>query len=195
MTNKLTADSNARALIFDLDGTLLDSMALHWEAWETVCTSHGISIEKDFFMSLTGKPVEEISQIIVSHYNSDAEPEAILKEKQTYTMQRLPQIKPVEAVANVLFENAGKLPMAVGTGSDRKRALAMLDNAGLTKYFSAIVCAEDVENHKPAPDTFLRCAELMGVEPKFCQVFEDGAFGIKAAEDGGMIATDVKPYY
>ena len=169
MTKKLTADSNARALIFDLDGTLLDSMALHWEAWETVCTSHGISIEKDFFMSLTGKPVEEISQIIVSHYNSDAEPEAILKEKQTYTMQRLPQIKPVEAVANVLFENAGKLPMAVGTGSDRKRALAMLDNAGLTKYFSAIVCAEDVENHKPAPDTFLRCAELMGVEPKFCQ--------------------------
>ena len=83
--------------------------------------------------------------------------------------------------------------MSVGTGADAYRARLMLESTGLIGLFDHIVSAEDVVNHKPHPDTFLRCAELMGVEPSECQVFEDGDPGLEAARRAGMVATDVRP--
>jgi HAD superfamily hydrolase (TIGR01509 family) len=85
--------------------------------------------------------------------------------------------------------------MAVGTGSNREKALDMLNKTGLLHYFDCVVTADDVEHGKPHPETFLRCAQLMGVDPEFCHVFEDGPAGLAAARDAGMMLTDVKPYY
>ncbi len=82
--------------------------------------------------------------------------------------------------------------MSVGTGSESAIAEALLKHLGLRHYFSAVVAADHVKHHKPAPDTFLRCAELMGVPPAKCVVFEDADFGIQAARDAGMAAVDVR---
>jgi HAD superfamily hydrolase (TIGR01509 family) len=85
--------------------------------------------------------------------------------------------------------------MAVGTGGSNRLAWKTLEIVGLRDYFSVLVCSEDVTNFKPHPETFLKCAEQMGVEPRFCQVFEDGILGIQAALTAGMFVTDVTKYY
>lgn len=194
MTKILRANPMAKGLIFDLDGTLIDSMPLHWEAWRVVCRQHGIDLDRDFFFSQAGKASERISKIIVDHYHSEVDPILIRSQKEQYVLERLSEVEPIEAVVRVVRDNDGRLPMSVGTGSNRERALLMLDNAGLTGYFKAIVCSDDVVNHKPSPDTFVRCAELMGVAPADCEVFEDGVPGFEAARAAGMMLTDVRPY-
>lgn len=192
---RLTASPEAKGLIFDLDGTLLDSIGLHWRAWQEACRVHGVEIEYDFFIEHTGKPIEKIAHVLVEHYNIPTTTETILKDKERLVYAHLDSVEPIEAVVAVAKENYGKLPMSVGTGSDRRRAELMLQHAGLQHLFVGIVCAEDVDRHKPHPDTFMKCAELMGVPYDKCEVFEDGTPGLQAATTAGMIATDVKPYY
>jgi HAD superfamily hydrolase (TIGR01509 family) len=72
--------------------------------------------------------------------------------------------------------------------------MLQLKELEIDRLFDFIVTADDVDRHKPEPDTFLKCAELMGVEPEFCQVFEDGELGMKAALKAGMLLTDVRPF-
>lgn len=192
---RLTANESAEGLIFDLDGTLLDSIGLHWRAWQEACRIYGVEIEFEFFINHTGKPAEKIAQIIVDNYNIQATSLELLKEKERMVYQHIDTIKPIEAVVAVAKENYGKRPMAVGTGSDRRRAELMLTQANIRHLFVAVVCAEDVERHKPYPDTFMKCADIMGIPYDKCEVFEDGAPGLQAATTAGMIATDVKPYY
>ena len=81
--------------------------------------------------------------------------------------------------------------MCVGTGSTRVNAMRALKDIGAENWFSAIITADDVDRHKPHPDTFLRCAEIMAVDPRYCHVFEDGPMGIEAAKAAGMIVTNV----
>jgi len=104
-------------------------------------------------------------------------------------------IKPMEPIASFAKKNHGKIPMSIGTGGGRRSAELILEAIGMRSYFQIIVTANDVKNHKPEPDTFLKCAELMGIEPDFCQVFEDGDKGIEAAIKAGMKVTDVRPFY
>lgn len=191
----LTASPKAKGLIFDLDGTLIDSMGIHWNAWHDVCLALGTEVERDFFNTLIGGSVEEIARIFVQHYNMDCDPQIIVDNKKKMVAERIKDAPEIKPVCDVVRMNYGKLPMTVGTGSDMARAKLMLDNAGLTRYFVGIVSADDVANCKPAPDTFLRCAEIMGINPEDCEVFEDGAPGLQAARTAGMIATDVRPYY
>ena len=89
----------------------------------------------------------------------------------------------------------GQLPMAVGTGGLTRLAWKTMEIVGVDQYIDIVVSSEDVTHYKPHPETFMRCAELMGVEPADCQVFEDGMLGIQAAKDGGMMVTDVTAYY
>lgn len=191
----LKASPNAKGLIFDLDGTLLDSIGLHWEAWKETCKTHGVEIDYDFFINHTGKPADKIAQIIIEHYQINTTAKEILAEKEQRVYAHLDSVKPIDAVVAVAKENYGKLPMAVGTGSDRRRAETMLRHANLLHLFVGLVCAEDVDRHKPYPDTFMKCAEIMGIPYECCEVFEDGTPGLQAASSAGMIATDVKPYY
>ena len=109
-----------------------------------------------------------------------------------YSVSALDSVKPIDAVVAVAKENYGKLPMAVGTGSDRRRAETMLRHANLLHLFVGLVCAEDVKRHKPYPDTFMKCADIMGIPYECCEVFEDGTPGLQAASSAVMIATDVK---
>ncbi len=184
-----------KALIFDMDGTLLNTIAIHYQAWETVCAKYGISVTKAYFFNLTGRPILEIGRQIVQDFQATVEPELLVAEKEALVKANNQPIELIDPIVQLVYNHVGILPMAIGTGSDREKALNMLTRTGLLPYFHCVVSADDVQNHKPHPETFLRCAEQMGIAPEFCQVFEDGPAGITAAQSAGMLATDVKPYY
>lgn len=185
---KYTIPADVRGLIFDLDGTLLNSMPLHWLAWQASFRRYNVELDHAEFMTLAGKPIEKIAAHFIEKFQLEniTNVKDIIDEKDRVVWDEIDKVEPIIPVVNVAKEYFGKIPMAVGTGADRRRAEHMLEASGLIHMFPVIVPAEDVQNHKPAPDTFLRCAELMGVDPKFCLVFEDAISGIKAAEAGGM---------
>jgi len=107
-------------------------------------------------------------------------------------MHLTPEIK---IVTDLMRENYGKMPIAVGTGGSRRLSIKTLGIIGLQNYFDVLVTSEEVTHYKPHPETFLKCAELMEVDPVDCQVFEDGILGIQAAQSAGMMVVDVTQYY
>lgn len=186
-----------KGLIFDLDGTLVDSMPVHFEGWKKACEKFGAHIDPAFLRYHTGSPGWAIAAAIIEHsgLNGNVTVDEILKVKleEFYKMQH--KIKPVEPVAEIVRKYSGILPMAVGTGGHRAAVEKTLEITGMRKYFDIVVTANDVVNYKPHPDTFLKCSELMRVEPAYIEVFEDGDLGIEAANRAGMIATDVRSWY
>lgn len=187
-TPKYSIPADVKGLIFDLDGTLLNSMPLHWLAWQISFRRYDVELDFDEFMTLAGKAKEKIAAYFIEkfHLENKTNAEDIFKEKDRIVWDEIDKVEPITPVVNVAKEYFGKIPMSIGTGADRYRAEHMLRASGLLHMFPVIVAADDVSNHKPAPDTFLRCAELMGVAPEQCLVFEDAISGLKAAEAAHM---------
>lgn len=186
-----------KGLIFDLDGTLADTMPFHFEGWKKACKKYGAHVDNSFLRKHTGSPGWIIADKIIKNcgLNGNVTIDQIVDEKlrQFYKVQHL--VKPIEPVVEIVKKYYGILPMAVGTGGHREAVERTLDITDLRKYFDIIVTANDVNAFKPNPETFLRCAELMNVEPQFIEVFEDGELGIEAAKKAGMTVTDVRSWY
>ena len=186
-----------KGLIFDLDGTLADTMPFHFDGWKKACRKYGAHIDNAFLRKHTGSPGWMIAEEIIKNNNLDGSVtvDQIMTEKieEFYKVQHLAE--PIEPVVDIVKKYYGKLPMAVGTGGHREAVERTLELTGLKKYFDIIVTANDVENFKPHPETFLKCAEHMKVDPEYIEVFEDGDLGIEAARMAGMIATDVRSWY
>jgi beta-phosphoglucomutase-like phosphatase (HAD superfamily) len=186
-----------KGLIFDLDGTLIDSMPLHFEGWKKACEKFGAKIDSPFLRYHTGSPGWAIAAAVLeqSGLNGNVTVEEIMKVKleEFYKVQHL--IKPIEPVAEIVRKYYRILPMAVGTGGHREAVERSLEVTGMRQYFDIVITANDVTKHKPHPDTFLRCAGLMRVDPEFVEVFEDGDLGIEAAKRAGMMVTDVRSWY
>jgi beta-phosphoglucomutase-like phosphatase (HAD superfamily) len=186
-----------KGLIFDLDGTLVDSMPLHLESWKKACNRFGIKIDSSLLRLYTGSPGWVIAAAIIEQngLNGSVTVDEIIKAKleESYKTQHL--IKPIEPVAEIVHKYYGILPMAVGSGGHREAVESSLEVTGMRRFFEIIVTANDVSQHKPHPETFLKCADLMKVDPKFIEVFEDGDLGLQAAVSAGMIATDVRSWY
>jgi beta-phosphoglucomutase-like phosphatase (HAD superfamily) len=186
-----------KGLIFDLDGTLADTMPYHFEGWKKACKKYGAHIDNNFLRKHTGSPGWIIADEIIKNCGLDGTVtiDQIVDEKlhQFYKVQHL--VKPIEPVADIVRKYYGILPMAVGTGGHREAVERTLEITGLRKYFDIIVTANDVNSFKPHPETFLKCAELMNVEPQFIEVFEDGELGMEAARKAGMNVTDVRSWY
>ncbi len=191
---KLKVHPDARGLIFDLDGTLVDSMPLHYEAWKEVCALKGLDFSEEEFYSLAGVPSDRIFNILNEKYGTDFEPKSMSLLKEDTYLKKIDQIKPVASVLEIVVQYFGKLPMAVGTGSPKAHSMKTLKTLGFDKYFKIMVAGDEVAKGKPDPETFLRCAEAIGVEPHLCQVFEDGEPGLQAARTAGMFATDIRPF-
>jgi len=187
-------DPNAQALIFDIDGTLADTMPLHFMAWMEASRRHGFPFDENVFEQTAGMPALKILETIASKHHLVLDQVAVTLDKEADFERLLPQVKPILPVVEVAKSCFGKLPMALGTGGSREMAWKTIDAAGLRPWFDILVSSEDVARHKPEPDTFLECARRMGVEPTRCQVFEDADLGLEAARRAGMIPFDVRPW-
>ena len=190
---KLKVHPLAKALIFDLDGTLSDSLQLHVAAWNKVADIYGFNFNPQIVYDMTGSPTIAFARRIIDTYELEADPEEIVKIKQRSFWDSAELLQPIEQVLEIVKKYHNVLPMSVGTGACRKSAEVQLKTLRIYDYFDFIVTSDDVKDHKPEPETFLKCARLMGTHPSECQVFEDGDLGIEAAKTAGMIITDVRP--
>ena len=174
------------AYIFDCDGTLADTMGLHYQAWLAEVRSRGGDFPEDLFYSLGGVPAPGVVEFLNHRYNLSmpVEETATLKEARYEAM--IPQIKPIQPVVDFMLSKSGRYPLAVGSGGYKTIVLATLEALGIRQHFQAVVTYEDVTHPKPAPDTYLLAAQLLGVEPAGCLVFEDTPLGVQCATNAGM---------
>ena len=181
------------ALIFDMDGTLVDSGQLHEFAWSKTLEKYGIPVDRLLMRSLAGVPTKGTIEILLEKFNISVD--ATLDEMNDFKEKLVHKnmhkyVKPT-ALIEIAKKYHGVKPMAIGTGAYTQEATTILQLCGLDSYVTAIVGADQVQNPKPAPDTFLRCAELLGIAPEKCVVFEDSKLGLQAAELAGMAGIDV----
>lgn len=189
---KLTLHPNTKAIIFDLDGTLADSMPAHYLAWKETGLKYGVDFPEDLFYKWAGIPTYKIIGMLNEKFGSKMDPVLVDEEKELAFLKHIENIKPIQNVFDLALEYHQKLPMSIGTGGIPEIVDKTLKAINASHLFSIIVTARDVKNHKPKPDTFLLCAEKMGVKPEFCHVFEDGNPGIEAANAAGMFVTDIR---
>jgi len=182
-------------LIFDCDGTLVDSMPLHYHAWVTVLRRHDLDFPEARFYQWAGVPVDEIIRRLAAEKGVTVDAKSIAVERDAY-FHSLPasELRPVVAVVDIARRFHRQLPMAVATGSTQASAEASLRAIGILEWFDAVVSSQDVGLPKPAPDVFLAAAERIAVAPGNCVAFEDGEVGLQAAQTAGMCVVDIRPW-
>ena len=181
-----------QGLIFDCDGTLADTMPLHWHAWRLITQRHGLHFPEDRFYSLGGVPARDILQMLAQEQGRSLDHIAVAHEKEEKYLESLSQVEPINAVVEIAKANHGKIPMAVASGGTQKIIRDVLEHLKIRHLFAAVVTSEMVKNQKPAPDIFLEAARRIGVEPKFCRAYEDTDLGLTAIRAAGMEAVDVR---
>ncbi|WP_372745147.1 HAD-IA family hydrolase [Lutibacter sp.] len=191
----ITLPKNVKGLIFDLDGTVANTMQNHFEAWRAAVTPFGIDFSGEIFLKLTGMPKAATIIKLNELFGTDMNPIEVGKVKAEVYKKLVGETKEITVVTDVVRKYHGKLPMSIGTGSTQIGARRTLSILGMEHYFNPIITADDVMSFKPHPETFLKCAELMKVNPKDCVVFEDGILGIQAAKEAGMHVIDINQYY
>jgi beta-phosphoglucomutase family hydrolase len=184
-----------RGLIFDCDGTIADTMPLHYVAWVAALQKHGHEFPEALFYEMAGIPSKRIVEILNDRHGWNLNAQELADFKESLYVEQLHKITPIEPVVQIVRDYAGKLPMAVATGGTRAIASKTLASMGVIEYFQAIVTADDVEHGKPAPDIFLEAARRIGVPPQHCYAFEDGELGLQSARAAGMVAVDIRPFH
>ena len=174
--------------IFDLDGTLIDTMPLHYRAWDAAMRSAGlqVTLDEDLFYSLGGVPTVRVAELIGQHYKMAVDAERVFHEKEALFLELQADANLIQPVAEFARKAAATHPLAIASGGTRDIVQRSLELAGIHSLFRAVITADDVVHGKPAPDIFLLAARLLGVEPTRCLVFEDAEPGIKAALAAGM---------
>lgn len=195
LLDSILANKDIKALIFDMDGTLVDTLPAHYEAWLKASEEFEVSFSMEYFQALTGRPATELGKDIVKEFNLPISSVELVRRKEALIKEQFHKVKVFEPILEVIKHFHGILPMSVGTGARKEMAESILEATQLKKYFDIVVTSDDVKNYKPHPETFMRSVEHFGVEPKNCLVFEDGHLGIEAAKTGGMMVIDVKPFY
>ena len=190
MKLKLPAGS-FRAYLFDCDGTIADSMPLHYRAWKKALAEWNCEYPEALFYSSGGKPVREIIAGLNEIYGLKMPIEAVAERKESLYLEQLPQLKVIPEVLEHIEAQHGRIPFAVVSGSKRESVVGSLTVLHLLDKFDTIVAAEDYKNGKPAPDAYLLAAARLGVPAKDCLVFEDTDLGIQAATAAGMVSVMV----
>ena len=180
-----------KGLIFDCDGTLVDSMPLHLKAWREALTLNGFPAEQftlEMHHRFAGMPGVAIVTHLNENFGASLDAAKVEADKVQWYLSHHDEVTEVKPVTDFARKHFGEIPMSVASGSDRKVVELSLSSLGLTKLFDHIVTPEKVERGKPAPDMFLLAAKLMGIAPEDCLVFEDGHLGMQAAEAAGIPA-------
>ncbi|WP_375748415.1 HAD family hydrolase [Vibrio sp. HN007] len=191
--------SKYKCFIFDMDGTLIDTMPANLAAWEKTANQFDFPFDADWTYQLSGQPSAKMAMQMIERYQLELDPYDIAREKMAHYLGLESHGDLIESTYSLLVQYQGQKAMAIGTGSQRKSAMLLLESKGVVDLFDAIVTSTDVENYKPAPDTFLLGAERTGVSPEECVVFEDTELGKQAAHaarmDCIMVENDTLIFY
>jgi len=184
---------NFRAYLFDCDGTVADSMPLHYLAWSQALGEWGCKFSEGRFYELGGVPIVEIIERLGSEQGVEMPIPQVAKRKEELYFEHLPKLQCVPEVLEHIEQQQGHIPFAVVSGSTRDSVEASLRAIGLLERFDVLVCAGDYTKSKPHPEPFLIAAERLGVSPETCLVFEDTQMGIDAATAAGMASVRAPP--
>jgi HAD superfamily hydrolase (TIGR01509 family) len=180
-----------RAYLFDCDGTVADSMPLHYVAWTKALAEWNCPFDEDLFYAWGGKPPVEIISTLNKMHGLNMPAAIVAEHKENFYFELLPALKPVPEVVEIIHAGQGLLPFAVVSGSTRESIVKSLTTLNLLDRFDLLVGAEDYMRSKPAPDAYLIAAQRLGIDAKHCLVFEDTGIGIQAATAAGMASVRV----
>lgn len=189
-----TIPPDVSALIFDVDGTLADSMPIHFVAWQQAMQHFGGAITENDFYDMAGVTTKKMIAMLNERHRSNVPVDEGAAYKELLYFDLIPKVPPIKPVIDVVLANAGKRPMATASGGRRYVVTQTLTAIGLSHVFDVQVSADDVVKGKPDPEMFLEAARLMRVPPERCLVFEDGDPGIVAAESAKMKYIDVRKF-
>jgi len=181
-----------KGLVFDCDGTLADTMPMHWRAWQMITLRHELHFPEERFYALGGVPSRDILKMLAEEQHRPLDHIAVAHEKENAYLPLMTEVQPIHAVVEIAKANYGRIPMAVASGGTQPIIVQVLEHLKIRHLFNAVVTSEMVTNQKPAPDIFLEAARLIGVEPKFCRAYEDTDLGLQAIRSAGMEAVDVR---
>lgn len=180
-----------RAYLFDCDGTIADSMPLHYIAWTKALAEWNCPFDETLFYAWGGKPPVEIISTLNQMHGLNMPVAIVAEHKENEYFSLLPTLKPVPEVLEHINAMRGELPFAVVSGSTRESITKTLTAVHLLDRFPTLVGSEDYRRSKPAPDCFLVGASRLGIAPEHCLVFEDTDMGIQAATAAGMASVRV----
>jgi len=180
-----------RAYLFDCDGTIVDSMPLHYIAWKQALSEWNCEFDEKLFYAWGGMPIAEIISTLNEKRGLHMPVETVARRKEDLYYELLPQLKAVPEVLEHIEAEHGRIPFAVVSGSTKESVTASLETLKLLERFNTMVCAGDYQKGKPDPEAFLLAAARLGVPPESCLVFEDTAMGIQAATAAGMASVKV----
>ncbi len=185
----------AQAFIFDLDGTLADTMPSHFVAWTAVARRHGLLFPEARFYAMGGVPTIKIAAILIQEAGLSLDPQAVALEKEQAYFDSLGPggIRGIQPILDLAQAHRAEGPLAIASGGVRRVVMRSLESLQITNWFGAIVAAEDTARHKPDPDVFLEAARRLNAAPATCTVYEDTDIGLEAAHRAGMRAVDVRP--
>lgn len=192
-----TPPPGTAGLIFDCDGTLADTMPVHYRAWQKILGSVGIPFGEVRFYQLGGVPTAKIIRILSAETGvplTDTQIEGLTVAKEEHFLDMLSDVTAIEPVREIAERYRGTMPTAVATGGYRDVITRTLRVVGMADWFDAMVTAEDTARHKPEPDVFLEAARRLNVDPTKCVVFEDTDIGLEAARRAGMVGVDVRKW-
>lgn len=184
-------EGNFAAYLFDCDGTIADSMPLHYVAWKAALGEWNCEFPEDVFYAWGGLPVAKIIARLNEENGLEMPVEEVEHRKEQLYLKSLPELKAVPQVLEHIELQYGRIPFAVVSGSTRESVTASLRSLRLLGKFETLVCAGDYQRSKPDPEAFLLAAERLGVPPEACLVFEDTNMGMEAATAAGMAAVKV----
>jgi beta-phosphoglucomutase-like phosphatase (HAD superfamily) len=182
------------ALIFDWDGTLVDTRHANYEALFVALLRHGFQLPRDWYYSRTGLSAVEMIKLLIDEdeKTADIPIECIVRERDKIFLRGVNAVREISVIADIARRYHGQLPLAIASGGARAVIEPALRITQLGRLFDVVVTREDAERGKPAPDLFLIAAQRLGVSPSDCLVYEDSDEGVIAAKLAGMAVMDVR---
>ena len=181
-----------QALIFDCDGTLVDSMFAHYSAWREALVSQDIELDEQYFYRHSGTPSSRVIPMFAAEQGKEIDFQQALVDKEKHFLESIDLLKRIPHVVEIAESHRGKLKMAVASGGTKNLVHHQLRQIEVMDWFETIVTCEDTEHHKPDPHVFLEAASRLQVKPEHCRVYEDGEPGIEAARRAGMECIDIR---
>lgn len=181
------------AVIFDCDGTLVNSMPAHFQAWCEALAQFGAAnvMAEDVFYAMGGRPTKDIVIELNAEYGLKLDPSRVALAKREAFLRKLHHVELIDEVADYARSLRGKVPMAIATGGSRFVIEKTLQIVGVSDWFDEVITADDVANGKPAPDIYIEAARRLGVSPLKCLALEDAPAGVDAARAAGMTVLEI----